>query len=114
MTSHFPHGLRGVLPRACLPAGEAVATAGGSSDAPRQPSYSGAPSSSDLLPQGDDKTPMQGRSRLNPASPASTGTACGAPYSAAAFVNEWIGPGPKPAPIPRDFTFKAVIGEPEW
>lgn len=34
--------------------------------------------------------------------------------SAAAFVNEWIGPGHKPAPVVRDFTFKAVIGEPEW
>ena len=37
----------------------------------------------------------------------------GAFYSAAAFVNEWIGPAPRVV-VPRDFTFKAVIGGPEW
>lgn len=73
MTSVFPHGLRDVLPRACLPAGEAVATG-------------------------------QGVETLRP-DPS---------YSAAAFVNEWIGPGHKPAPVVRDFRFKAVIGEPSW
>lgn len=35
-------------------------------------------------------------------------------YSPEAFVDAWISPRPKAAPIPRDFTFKAVIGEPSW
>lgn len=69
----FPHGLRGVLPRACLPAGEAVET---------------PPTAAECLQSG-------------------------AFYSAAAFVNEWIGPAPRVV-VPRDFTFKAVIGEPSW
>lgn len=68
-----PHGLRDVLPRACLPAGEVLVTGQGVEPIRPDPSY-----------------------------------------SAAAFVNEWIGPGPKPALIPRDFTFKRVIGEPSW
>lgn len=37
----------------------------------------------------------------------------GAFSSAAAFVNEWIGPAPRVV-VPRDFSFKAVIGEPSW
>lgn len=38
----------------------------------------------------------------------------GAFYSPEAFVDAWIGPRPKAAPIPRDFSFKRVIGEPSW
>lgn len=47
---------------------------------------------------------------------ATTPTAASSPqsgafYSPEAFVDAWIGPRPKVAPITRDFTFKAVIGE---
>lgn len=73
MTNAIPHGLRGILPRALPPAGEAVAT---------------PPTAAECLQSG-------------------------AFYSAAAFVNEWIGPAPR-AVVARDFTFKAVIGEPDW
>ena len=38
----------------------------------------------------------------------------GAFYSPEAFVDAWVSPRPKADPIPRDFTFKAVIGEPSW
>ena len=31
-----------------------------------------------------------------------------------AFVDTWISPQPYITPPPRDFTFKAVIGEPSW
>lgn len=47
-----------------------------------------------------------------PADCASRGQ--GAFYTAAAFVDEWVSPRTKAAPVPRDFTFKAVIGEPSW
>lgn len=69
MTNVFPHGLRGVLPRACLPAAEAVVTADGS-----QP----------CLPVG-----------------------------LSLFVDTYVS-APARIVAPRDFTFKAVIGEPEW
>lgn len=135
--SAFPHGLRGVLPRACLPAGEAVATPpSGEAGQQSGASYSGAAFGGLLLSRSDATQPMQGRLRLNP---ASHGTACPvavAPHSLAAhplparetpsrggsecvpatisaFVNEWIGPAPRVV-VPRDFTFKAVIGEPSW
>lgn len=41
---------------------------------------------------------------------------CSAPtfYSAAAFVDTWIAAPRRPEPVARDFTFKAVIGEPSW
>lgn len=66
--SAFPHGLRDVLPRACLPAGEAVATADGSSPLPVSLSF---------------------------------------------FVDTYVS-APARVVVPRDFTFKAVIGEPSW
>lgn len=73
-----------------------AATAGALSDVPPRPFYSLA-----AHPLPARETPSRGGSECVPA-----------PISA--FVNEWIGPGPKPALIPRDFTFKRVIGEPEW
>lgn len=122
-----------------------VATAAGPGNAPQRLLYSGAPSSGALLAYDDDTQPMQGRLRLNPASPADAGTIGGAPHSLAtasgvlrsadapckapsreggeccpapisAFVNEWVGPARNGNSrfAPRDFTFKAVIGEPEW
>jgi len=41
---------------------------------------------------------------------------CSAPtfYSAAAFVDTWIAAPRRPEPVARGFTFKAVIGEPDW
>ena len=35
-------------------------------------------------------------------------------YLAADFVATWIAPPVRPAPVARDFTFKAVIGECPW
>lgn len=46
--------------------------------------------------------------------PASMAAMPGDFYTPEAFVDTWISPRPRPAPIPRDFTFKAVIGEPDW
>lgn len=38
-----------------------------------------------------------------------------APFiSAPLFVDTWIAPPRKPAPVVRDFSFKAIMGEPEW
>lgn len=47
-----------------------------------------------------------------PADCASRGQ--GAFSSAAAFVKAWISPRPKAIPREVDFSFKGVIGEPEW
>ena len=91
--SCIPHGLRGVLPRACLPAGEAVATGQGVGP---DLSYS-----------------LAAAVRVPPFTPSREGGEC-CPATISAFVNEWIGPSHKPAPVVRDFTFKAVIGEPSW
>lgn len=30
------------------------------------------------------------------------------------FLDTWVSPPARPEPAPRDFTFKAVIGEPDW
>lgn len=83
----FPHGLRGILPRASLPAGEVVATADG----------------------------------MRPRLPVGLSMIVDNPHSAgidaariSTFVDTWISPPPYIASAPRDFTFKAVIGEPSW
>lgn len=44
--------------------------------------------------------------------PAPGGSEC-IPATLSAFLDAWISPIPKEA-IPRDFSFKAVIGEPSW
>lgn len=108
--SGFPHGLRGVLPRACLPAGEAVVTGQGVETLRPDPSYSLAAASGDA---SFADVPFPPPSREG-------GECCPAPISGMeaalvlAFVDTWISPPPYIAPAPRDFTFKAVIGEPEW
>lgn len=34
--------------------------------------------------------------------------------SVLSFVDTWVSAPHRPEPVARDFTFKAVIGEPDW
>lgn len=36
------------------------------------------------------------------------------PIGVSSFVDTWVSAPHRPEPIARDFTFKAVIGEPDW
>lgn len=36
------------------------------------------------------------------------------PVNLSLFVDTWVSAPHRPEPIARDFTFKAVIGEPDW
>lgn len=73
-----------------------AATAGALSDVPPRPFYSLA-----AHPLPARETPSRGGSECVPA-------------TISAFVEAWISPRPKAIPREVDFSFKRVIGEPEW